>query len=189
MNRLRLIITFIAIFAMGRAMAQDDALLNRIEKANAGVKLNDVSFVEVRHPAGQSEKTVEGTIMYDAAAGLKMDYTNPKGEYFIINGTQMTLLRDGHEAFFDLTKNKPMKSLAELLTSSFNGTLTRLAEANNANLTVKEVKEGIVATLEAKKKAVRGYAKVVLTYDVKSLHLVNMVMEEFDGSVTTYRMK
>lgn len=110
-------------------------------------------------------------------------------EYFSISGNTMSLKRNGKDKKFDLNRNKPMRTLSQLLLSSFNGELRSLATAVSSTLSVEETKEAVIATLKAQKKAVKGYSKVVLEYDSKTLQLFNMVLEEFDGSVTTYTIK
>lgn len=97
--------------------------------------------------------------------------------------------RDGVESRFDLSKNRPMKSLADMLISSFNGTLNSLAASTACTLKAEKLKDSVTATMEATKKAVRGYSKLVLEYDPKTLQLMKMKAEEFDGSVTTYVLK
>ena len=76
-----------------------------------------------------------------------------------------------------------------MLISSFNGTLRSLAASSACSLKAEKAKDAVVVTLEATKKAVKGYSRITLKYDPKTLLLVNMKAEEFDGSVTIYDMK
>lgn len=184
------LIAFIAISLLSfNANAQDsDELLDKIEQANDKVQSRSGDFCEVRQWAGDSTKALEGKIQYDTNSNLTMNYTDST-EYFSISGNTMSLKRNGKAKKFDLNKNKPMKTLSQMLLSSFNGELRDLAASVGSTLNVEETKDAVIATLKAKKKAVKGYSKVVLEYDSKTYHLFNMILEEFDGSVTTYTIK
>ena len=187
------IFTLIVIIAISsltlNANAQNsDALLDRIEQANDQVQSRSGDFCEIRQWTGNTPKTLEGKIQYNSDSNLTMNYADST-EYFSISGNTMSLKRNGKDKKFDLNKNKPMRTLSQLLLSSFNGELRSLATAVSSTLSVEETKEAVIATLKAQKKAVKGYSKVVLEYDSKTLQLFNMVLEEFDGSVTTYTIK
>ncbi|MCQ2303157.1 MAG: outer membrane lipoprotein carrier protein LolA [Bacteroidales bacterium] len=165
-----------------------DQLLENIEKANANLKTRSMNFSELREPAGKDSKQLSGTITYDPNSGMVMNYTDP-GEHFVINGNTMTMKREGMELFFDLTKNKPMRTLSNMLMSSFNGQLRSLASSNNASIEAKKAKDYTEVTMKALKKAVKGYSTIVLRYDAKSNQIIYMMLEEFDGTKTTYELK
>lgn len=190
----RSVFTLIAIFAtlflaFDANAQQNDVLLDKIEQANAAVKTRKGAFSEMRQAPGMVDtQELNGAIEYEAPATLTMDYSD-KNEFFSIKDNTMVVKRGGKPRVFDLAKNKPMKTLSQLLLASFDGKLRELAGSVNSTLKVEESKDAIIATLEAKKKAVKGYAKVILEYDSKSFQLINMIMEEFDGTVTTYTMK
>lgn len=184
-----LIVLFTAsLFTFNANAQQSDALFDKIEEANQNLKNRNGSFNEVRQPVGKAVQELEGELVYEAPSVLTMNYSDPN-EYFSINANTMSLKREGKERKFDLAKNKPMKTLSQLLLSSFNGKLRELATTVGSSLNVEETKDAVIATLKAQKKAVKGYSKVVLQYDAKTFQLLNMVMEEFDGSVTTYTWK
>lgn len=81
-----------------------------------------------------------------------------------------------------------MKTLSNMLLSSFNGTLRNLATENKASITAKSLSNCTEVTMQALKKAVNGYAKIVLKYDAKTNHIIYMMLEEFNGSKTTYEL-
>lgn len=190
---LSIILSFFAVltlFSERTALAQDsDALIDIIEKSNSSAKARTGNFTEVRKPAGKPEQSLKGVLTYDPKGTLSMEYSSPEGDYFIIASNSMSMKRDGVANQFDLSKNRPMKSLADMLFSSFNGTLRALAASSASKLKAEKQKDIIVATMEATKKAVKGYSKLVLEYDSKTLKLIRMSLEEFDGSVTSYAMK
>ena len=184
------LLTLIVLFGQILTLSAQtsDQLLENIEKANANLKTRNLKFSELREPAGKTSKKLDGTITYDPNSGLVMNYTDPN-EHFVINGNTMTMKREGMELFFDLTKNKPMRTLSGMLMSSFNGQLRSLAASNNASIEAKSQKDCTEVTMTALKKAVKGYSKIVLRYDAKLNQIIYMMLEEFDGSKTTYELK
>ena len=183
-----IVIIAISLLTLNANAQNSDALLDRIEQANDQVQSRSGNFCEIRQWTGNTPQTLEGKINYNSDSNLTMNYADST-EYFSISGNTMSLKRNGKDKKFDLNKNKPMRTLSQLLLSSFNGELRSLATAVSSTLSVEETKEAVIATLKAQKKAVKGYSKVVLEYDSKTLQLFNMVLEEFDGSVTTYTIK
>ena len=165
-----------------------DQLLEKIEKANSNLKTRSMNFTELREPAGKAAKQLDGTLTYDPKSGLVMNYTDPN-EHFVINGNTMTVKREGLELFFDLTKNKSMKTLSTMLMSSFDGKLRTLANDNKASIAATSLKGCTEVTMQALKKAVKGYAKIILRYDEKTNQIIYMMLEEFDGTKTTYELK
>ena len=183
-----IVIIAISLLTLNANAQNSDALLDRIEQANDQVQSRSGDFCEIRQWTGNTPQTLEGKIQYNSDSNLTMNYADST-EYFSISGNTMSLKRNGKAKKFDLNKNKPMRTLSQLLLSSFNGELRSLATAVSSTLSVEETKEAVIATLKAQKKAVKGYSKVVLEYDSKTLQLFNMILEEFDGSVTTYTIK
>ena len=184
------LLTLIVLFSQILTLSaqNSDQLLENIEKANANQKTCNLKFSELREPAGKESKKLEGTITYDPNSGMVMKYTDPN-EHFVINGNTITMKREGMELFFDLTKNKPMRTLSNMLMSSFNGQLRSLATSNNASIEAKKLKDCTEVTLKALKKAVKGYSTIVLRYDAKTNQIIYMILEEFDGSKTTYELR
>ena len=186
----KVLLTLIVVIGQFLSLSaqSSDQLLDRIEQANANLKTRSLKFTELREPAGKETKQFDGKLTYDPNSGIVMNYTDP-GEHFIINGNTMTMKREGTELFFDLTKNKPMKTLSNMLMASFNGQLRNLATENKASIEAKVLKDCTEVTMQALKKAVKGYAKIVLKYDAKSSQIIYMMLEEFDGTKTTYEIQ
>ena len=59
---------------------------------------------------------------------------------------------------------------------------------NGAEITAGKKADGYEVVLISTKKTPRGYAKIVLTYDLKSKLLTKMQMDEYNGNSTLYEM-
>lgn len=181
---------FASVFGTDCNAQDSSALVDMIEKSNEGSKGISGSFTEIRQKPGKADKNLTGDLIFDPAGSLSMKYASPnQGEYFIIENGTLSMKRDGAENKFDLAKNRPMKNLSDMLLSSLGGKLKAFSQANACNLTAEKTSDAVRATLEATKKAVKGYSKIVLDYNPKTLRLVKMRAEEFDGTVTTYIMQ
>ena len=63
-----------------------------------------------------------------------------------------------------------------------------LAAENSAEIIAEKKKGGYEVVLTSTKKTPRGYAKIVLTYDLESKLLTKMQMDEYNGNSTLYEM-
>lgn len=185
----KIILTAIALLCAGALFAQKTGeVLSTIEK-NGG-KVISGRFVEVRTPApatGNKPSTFNGDIIFKPETFLSMMYDNK--DLFSIDGNTMVISHDGANQTFDLTKNLMMRSLSNTLLDALNGVLLKLAVEQDANIEACRNGNDYVVTLTAKKKAARGYCKIVAVYKASDCSLYKMTMEEFSGASTTYSLK
>ena len=139
-----------------------------------------------------SGKTTEkaGHIVFDGNDHLTMTYTEPEGEYFIIEGNQVKINMDGKKADLDADKAKMVKLQRSTLLNCLSGNWEQAAEDNNADLTVTEDKGFRNVLIKAKGKVPRGgYSSVELTYRLSDGMMIKMVLEEAIGTINTYEIK
>ena len=137
-----------------------------------------------------SGKTVtsEGNLKLYSNDKLEMNYTNPAGDYFIIDGKTVKINVRGKKSEVDTEKNALMRVQRNTLMNCISGNWKQAATDNDATSSVVEKGGNKVVTLTAKKTGTRGYAKIVVTYRKSDNLPVEMVLEEFNGTVTTYKM-
>jgi len=135
-------------------------------------------------------KTVEaeGTLKLYSADKMDMTYTKPAGDYFKIDGKTMSMSLRGKKSVVDTEKNAAMRTQRNTLMNCINGNWKQAATDNNAETSVVEKGGNKVVTLSAKKAAPRGYSKIIITYRKSDNLPVELVFEEFNGTVTTYKM-
>ena len=122
-----------------------------------------------------SGKTVSkaGHMVFDGKESLAMTYTEPAGEYFIVEGKKVKMNLNGKKGEVDANK----------------GNWEEAAKANNAKSEVSDGKGTRTITLKANGKVPRGgYASVALIYRTKDGKLTKMVLEEAAGIVNTYAL-
>ena len=139
-----------------------------------------------------SGKTTEkaGHIIFDGNDHLTMTYTQPEGEYFIIEGNMVKINLDGKKADLDANKVKMVGLQRSTLLNCLNGDWEQAAVDNNAELTVTEEKGIKTVSIVANGKVPKGgYKSVVLTYRLSDGKITKMVLEEAIGTINTYNME
>ena len=166
--------------------AQNSAdIISRIEKAYATPKTVETAFSEVytSFDATVPQKNRDGNLNYNAGS-IRMDYSN--GDLFEVSGNTMTIKNGSAKQVFDLAKNIMMKGLSNTLNYAFQGQLTKLAAEHDADITASKDGKFYLITLTARKKAPRGYSKIVAYYRIADCLLTSMRMDEFNGASTFY---
>ena len=150
---------------------------------------NDFTQTKVMKVSGKTTEKV-GHITFDGKDQLSMIYSEPEGEYFIIEGDQVKINMDGKKADLDANKVKMVKLQRATLLNCLSGNWEQAAVDNNADSTVTEDKEFRNILIKARGKVPRGgYSSVDLTYRLSDGMMVKMVLEEAIGIINTYEMK
>ena len=139
-----------------------------------------------------SGKTTEkaGHIIFDGNDHLAMTYSEPEGEYFIIDGNNVKIHMDGKKADLDADKVKMVKLQRSTLLNCLAGNWEQAAEDNAAELTITEEDDMKIVSIIAKGKVPKGgYKSVIMSYRLSDGQLTKMVLEEAIGSINTYEMK
>ena len=135
-----------------------------------------------------SKKTIKsaGEITFKAPDQLAMIYSNPEGDYFIIDGTQIRMDMRGVQVDVDTKTNKSLAQQRNALIYSCTGDYEKIAAEMDADCAVSASKYGGKhVELKVRKPSPKGYSGVILDYD-KAGQLQYMVLEEFGGISTEY---
>lgn len=170
-------------------VADDTAVLDQIEKANANVKTLTSPFTQAKTSASTGAvKHSAGTLYYTAPDKVAQHYTQPATDLFVINGDKLYMVRNGKKMLFDTSKNAPMRALSNTLIYCIQGRVRTLADENEADITVTSDAKHHIVTLTSKKRVPRGYKKIVLHYAKANGTLHTMQMDEINGNSTLYTM-
>ena len=151
----------------------------------------DTDFTQVKLMKVSGKTTDKaGHITFDGNDQLTMTYTQPEGEYFIIEGNMVKINMDGKKAELDSEKVKMVQLQRSTLLNCLSGNWEQAAEDNNADLTVTE-KNGLkTVSIVARGKVPRGgYNSVELTYRLSDGMMTKMVLVEAIGIQNTYEIK
>lgn len=164
-------------------------ILVEIEEANAQYKTIEGMFVrtQINAAKGISVKS-EGELYIADDAQMAQYYKAPSTDLLIINGHDFYMVRGKKKNKFNTEKNKTMRGLRNTLLYCIHGKPAMLAAENSAEIIAEKNKNGYEVVLTSTKKTPRGYAKIVLTYDLESKLLTKMQMDEYNGNSTLYEM-
>ena len=185
---MKTILTTLLLFVSVLVNAQNTVLTD-IEKANAAYKSIEGKFTRTQVSAAKGESVVtEGLLSIEGEDRMAQHYTAPCNDVLIINGDDFFMVRGKKQNKFDTSKNKTMRGLRNTLLYSVHGKPALLAEENGADISAEKKADGYEVTLVSRKKTPRGYAKIVLRYDLKTKLLTRMQMDEYNGNSTVYEM-
>lgn len=182
------ILFVICLFVSTLLNAQNNVLAE-IEKANATYQTIEGTFVRTQVNAAKGTSVKTGGILYIAGeTQMAQHYQAPCPDVLIINGDDFYMVRGKKTNKFNTAKNKTMRGLRNTLLYCVHGKPSALAAENGAEITAEKKSNGYEVVLVSTKKTPRGYAKIVLLYDLKSKLLIKMQMDEYNGNSTLYEM-
>ncbi len=150
----------------------------------------DVNFTHTREMKTSGKTIVKsGHLLFDGNDQLTMNYTDPEGEYFIVDGNIVKMNLNGKKTEVKADKVKAVDLQRTTLLNCLAGNWQEAAKANNAESMV-AISKGIhTVKLAAKGKVQRGgYSSVELTYRTSDGKLLKMVLVESTGIKNTYEM-
>ena len=170
-------------------LSAQNHILVELEEANAQYKTIEGMFTrtQINAAKGISVKS-EGELYIADDAQMAQYYKAPSTDLLIINGHDFYMVRGKKKNKFNTEKNKTMRGLRNTLLYCIHGKPAMLAAENSAEIIAEKKKGGYEVVLTSTKKTTRGYAKIVLTYDLESKLLTKMQMDEYNGNSTLYEM-
>ena len=151
----------------------------------------DTDFTQVRRLKASGKTTnMKGHLTFDGKERLNMDYSEPAGEFFIIDGNMVKMDLMGVKAEMDAEKVPMVKLQRATLLNCLTGNWEQAAKDNNATTSVTEKTGFRTVKIAAQGVVPRGgYKAVTLTYRIKDGRISRLILEEPGGIETTYEMK
>ena len=107
---------------------------------------------------------------------MSMIYDNKQNAFNIV-GDSMIIVRDGTRSVYDLTKNVMMRRLRSILMDSMAGRLDKMAEEQDAEMTVSSTRTQHTVTFKPRKKTPGGYSEVQCVYNVCAAVTLTVVVD------------
>ena len=171
------------------AISAQNNILTEIEKANAAYKTVEGTFTRTQTNAAKGKTETDKGILYLSGEDrMAQHYQAPSADVLIINGDVFYMVRGKKTNKFNTAKNKTMRGLRNTLLYCLHGKPGVLAAENGAAITAEKKANGYEVVLVSAKKTPRGYAKIVMMYDLKNKTLTSMQMDEYNGNSTLYEM-
>ena len=171
------------------AIGAQNNVLAEIEKANAAYNTVEGAFTRTQiNKAKGTTETDKGILYLAGETQMAQHYQAPSTDVLIINGDDFYMVRGKKTNKFNTAKNKTMRGLRNTLLYCLHGKPGALAAENGAEITAEKKAKGYEVVLVSAKKTPRGYAKIILMYDLKNKALTSMQMDEYNGNSTLYEM-
>jgi len=182
-------ILFVICLFISTAIGAQNNILTEIEKANAVYKTVEGTFTRTQTNKAKGTTEADKGILYLSGEDqMAQHYQAPSADVLIINGDDFYMVRGKKTNKFNTAKNKTMRGLRNTLLYCLHGKPGALAAENGAEITAEKKAKGYEVVLVSAKKTPRGYAKIVLMYDLKNKTLTSMQMDEYNGNSTLYEM-
>lgn len=179
----------ISVFTFG----QTEQIIEQIKIKNEEIKTFSSKFTELQYKkTTKQDMELAGKMYFDAAGRLSMIYSDPEGDFVIIDKENFVTKRNGKKNHFKLDKPNSATELKANLMNSMHGDIKAVAEANNAEIRYKEDKQYYCFTLTRKpdnKTKKHDVQRMELRYDKRTFILVYMNIEDGMGTITTYALQ
>ena len=184
----KIAILLLSLLTLAPAWAGGDDILDRIEASGASLTTLEGSFSQTRTIKANGKSTqMSGSFYFSSPDRMSMIY-NEESEGLVLNGNKFYIRRGGKSHKGEISHNKQMEQLANVLFGCVQGQVRAVAEANNASTSITSEKGCTVVTLTAKKKSSKGFSRIVLRYRNGDLLLTSVLLEESSGTKNEYTL-
>ena len=173
-----------ALLALSASFAQGiDAKILKLQQATYTAPFTEVKVM----PKLKKETVREGNLEWKSPDYLRMDFTEPAGDYNLIEGLSFTVCNKGMiQKLPAKDTNSKTGVLRETLVLAFQGKVAEIAELNNTDATYSDKGGRYVCELVAEQPK-HGVKALTLEYDKKNGHLLLLTITETNGNYTTWK--
>lgn len=185
MKRFSLLSIVMAVACICTAAENIPATLKALHPANEKI---ECGFTEVRVKAKVNKsETHTGSLVYQAPDDLRMDYTDPAGDYILITADKMEQCKNGKtQSVKTKGKDNRYATYRATLLSCIAGDIEKAASLNNATTECKKEGSKYVCTITAKEASGKDIKEIKLEYDVTSGRVLTITLTEGNGNYATY---
>ena len=145
------------------------------------------TFMEaVNDPVLNKNVKHKGKIYFKSPRQMAIQYSEPAGDLFILNGMQMYIAKGKTKKTYDLNKARQLNMLANLLCYGMMGQISEIEKMVGVKAVFSEGKAFYSFKMTKDTKESRGYKQVELLYSKIDGHLSTIALVEFSGKTTLY---
>ncbi len=169
---------------------QTKSVLTSIEKANESITTISSAVTEIRTMPNGKQFVSKGVFNFSAPNLLSIHYSDPEGDYLVINAEQVAQKKKHGRSFkVSLKRNETVRALSSTLLLGLRGKLISLAEENEATVTVSEAGGVLNVIFKAEIKKGRDYKQIELSYDKATMQIQSMSLTDKNNVVTKYTLE
>ena len=139
-----------------KKMVQKTEFENRLAKEAQTVESIESDFTQVKYLDVFDEKvTSKGKFYYQKSNKICMEYFRPMDYLIVINGSKLKIVSDGKKSIMNLSSNKMMAQMQDMLTACMIGDLSKMS--SNYQLEYFEDARYYLVKIKPTNKAVQAY--------------------------------
>lgn len=183
----------LVIFATGSMNAQQMKKITRLQefesrlaKEAQTVHSIESEFTQVKYLDVFDEKiTSKGKFYYQKNNKICMEYARPMNYLIVINGNKLKIVSDGKKNIMNLSTNKMMGHMQDMLTACMIGDLSKMS--SNYQLEYFENTSCYLVKIKPTNKAVQAYiAGIDIHLDKKDMSVYKLRLSETATNYTEY---
>lgn len=184
-----MILSIASVMAAPMTVHQKQDIIEKINKAAAGLKTMNCNFTQTKYLSLLSDKMFsEGKLDYNQPNQLRWEYTTPYKYLFIFNGTKVYVGSNSHKDVIDTNTNKVFKEVARIMMSTVTG--TALSNSSDFSIDVADGNTQWLITLVPKKKEMKKmFSKIVLMFNKSNLMISEINIYEKNNDRTNIKLK
>lgn len=190
---MKVIYTLLLLLATGSLYAQPMKKLNnlqefdkRLAQETQTVQSIESDFTQVKYLDVLDEKvTSRGKFYYKKSNRICMEYARPMNYLIVINGAKLKIVSDGKKSVMNLSSNKMMNQMQDMLTACMVGDLSKMTP--NYRLEYLEDASYYLVRIKPVSKAVQAYiAGIDIYLSKKDMSVHKLRLSETATNYTEY---
>lgn len=170
-----------------KKLIQTNEFESRLAKEAQTVQSIESDFTQVKYLDVFDEKvTSKGKFYYQKSNKICMEYVRPMDYLIVINGSKLKIVSDGKKNIMNLSSNKMMNQMQDMLTACMIGDLSNMS--SNYRLEYFEDARYYLVKIKPTNKAVQAYiAGIEIYLDKKDMSVHKLRLSETATNYTEYK--
>lgn len=159
---------------------------SKLAKEAQTVASIESDFTQVKYLDVFDEKvTSKGKFYYQKSNKIRMEYFHPMDYLIVINGSKLKVISDGKKSIMNLSSNKMMNQMQDMLTACMVGDLSKMS--SSYQLTYFEDVRYYLVKIKPTNKAIQAYITGIDIYlDKKDMSVYKLRLSETATNYTEY---
>lgn len=192
---MRILLTYLLLSFLSIAAVQAQAMKklvnlqefeSKLAKEAQTVQSIESDFTQVKYLDVFDEKvTSKGKFLYQRSNKIRMEYLSPMNYLIVINGSKLKVISDGKKSIMNLSSNKMMNQMQDMLTACMVGDLSKMS--SSYQLTYFEDARYYLVKIKPVNKAIQAYITAIDIYlDKRDMSVYKLRLSETAANYTEY---
>lgn len=190
----RLFTLFLLVFAVAsflqaqqmKKLSQMQEFNNRLAHETQTLQSIESDFSQIKYVDVLDEKVKsKGKFYYKKSNKIRMEYTSPVNYLIVINGNKLKIVSDGKKSIMNVSSNKMMNEIQDMLTACTVGDLSKILA--NYRLEYFEDTKSYLVNIKPNNKVLQAYiAEIQIYLEKKDMSVYKMILSENAKNYTEY---